>query len=344
MKNLRLSTGFAGFAVLAALPCVSAANTYVLHRNDVIPIVFNDKLTVSGNRPGDVFTVRVTDTGQLPRGSELVGRIDRIHPASGRRPASMDMRLTQILLPDNSRVDLDSAPMPLDDRYITRTGDGRMVAKQDVRQQQNDVLGGAIGGFIVGSLFHRRVTGLIIGTMIGISAAESERAKDSNVVVNAGDKAGALINHEVVIDFREPQSRYGINEGLDRPMADPIRGFQGERAVGPINMQFRNKDLVFPGDARPYRIGKVIMVPLEPAAGQMALDVDRRRDRTIYVDGPDSNIRLTINSRQARLDGKRFDLPRSVLEINGVIYVPLDALLPVLKDALFVNGAKFVGN
>jgi len=340
MTNLRLSTGFVGFAALAALPSLSAATTFFLRRDNVIPVVFEDKLTIRDNRPGDTFVVRVTDTGQLPPGTEILGQIDRIHPPRGNRPPSMDLRFTDILLPDRSRVPLDAAPLPLDDRYITRDGDGRIMAKQNLRQQQNDILGGAIGGFIVGSIFHRRITGTIIGTMIGVSAAASERARDSNEIANPGDKVGALINHDVTID-------YDVNRRLDRGMDGPVRGYHGpvgRPEYGNLNLTFQNRELGFPDDARPYRLGETVMVPLEPAADQMKLDVDRRADRTIYVDGPDRNIRLTLNSREARLDGRRIELPRSVLEINGVLYVPLEALSPVLKDDVFVNGRRFGAN
>jgi len=343
MSKLRLISGFVGLASLVAYPIAAYANTYSLRRDNVIPIVFKDNLTLRDNRPGDTFSVRVTDNGQLPRGTELLGRIDRIHEAHGNRPASMDMRFTAILLPDDSRVPLDAAPIPLDDRYITRYGDGRIVAKSNFRQQQADVIGGAIGGYIVGSIFHRRITGTIIGTMIGISAAESDRRKDMNVVVSAGDKAGALINRDVIIDFSDAPSRYRIREHLDEGMNIPVRGTEVEDFSN-LTLRFRRNDLDFPEEARPYRVGGTIMIPLERAARQMGLDVDRRPDRTVYVDGPDSTIRLSISSRQARLDGRKIDLPRSVREREGVIYVPLEALTPLLKDDLYINGSRFGGN
>jgi hypothetical protein len=348
MSYLRPSTGFVGLAVFAVLPGMSAASTYFLRRDNVLPVVFEDKLTLKENRPGDVFAVRVTDTGQLPVGAELLGRIDRIHPPRGNRPASMDLRFTDILLPDHSRVPLDAAPLPLDNKFITRDGDGRMTAKQDLRQQQNDVIGGAIGGYIIGSIFHRRFTGAVIGTMIGVSAAESERAKDSNQIANPGDKVGALINHDVRIDYVDSPSRIDINRRLDQGMDGPVRGYHGpvggRQPVASISLTYRNRDLSFPDDARPYRIGKEVMVPLEPTASQFKLDVDRRPDRTIYVDGPDHNLRLTLSSREARIDGRRIDLPRTVLELNGVLYVPLSALALLLKEDLFVNGQKFQTN
>ncbi len=331
MNNLRLSTGLMGLAILSAIPAFGTANVVTLRRDTVIPVVFEDKLTVQDNRPGDFFTVRVTDNDFLPHGSELLGRIDRIHPARGNRPASMDLRFVKILLPDNSRVLLDASPIPMDDRYITRTGDGRIIAKSDVRQQQNDVLGGAIGGFIVGSILHRRVAGTIIGTMVGVVAAENDRAKGSNLVVNSGDRVGALINHDVTIDFSGAPARLGE---FDRPSDAGPRGSN----QGPITIGFKKNDVRFPDNAKPYWIGDVIMVPLEPAARQMELDVDQRKDRVVYINGPESSMRIMIASRQARLDGKNFDLPRTVVEREGMVYVPLDALLPLIKADVYVNG------
>ena len=350
MKNLRLSKGLLGFAVLAALPTAGVADTFVLRRDNVIPVSFEATLTVKDNRPGDLFFAKVGATDQLPAGTELQGRIDRIHPGRGNRPSSMDLRFTDIILPDHSRVALDASPLPLDDKYITRTGDGRIIAKQNIRQQQNDVLGGAVGGFIIGSILHRRVAGTIIGTMVGVAVAQSDHEKDANVVVTAGDRVGALINETVTIDYLQPVSRYDVNRRLDQGMSGPSRGVQGTVGIGRndvetyvnIHLNFRNKDLFFPEDAKPYRIGKDVMVPLEPTAQQLFLDVDRRPDRTIYVDGKDINIRLTLYSRLARLDGRHVDLSRVVVERKGVVYVPLDALVPLVKEDVLLNGTKFI--
>jgi len=342
MTNLRISSGFVGFALMAFLPTAANASTYILRRDTVLPVVFEDKLTLRDNRPGDTFVVRVTNNGQLPDGSEILGRIDRIHPPRGNRPPSMDLRFTDILLPDRSRIPIDASPLMLDDKYITRDGDGRMMAKQDLRKQQNDVLGGAIGGFIVGSIFHRRITGTIIGTMVGISAAQSDRAKDSNIIASPGDKVGALMNHDVTIDFVDGgPSRTDVNRRLDRGMDGPARGQVGGRKFEDFQITVRDRDLRFSIDARPYRIGNDVMVPLESTARQLKLHVDRRSDRTIFIDAPGRSLRLMLNSRDARLDGKSIDIPHTVLEMDHVVYVPLDALLPLLKDDVLINGQRY---
>jgi len=343
MRSLRFSTGFVGLAVLTALPSVGVANTYTLHRDDVIPVVFADRLTVKDSRPGDSFTVRVADSALLPPGTEFMGRIERIHPAHMARPASMDLRFVAILLPDHSRVPLDAAPLALDDRYITRFGDGRLVAKQDVRLQQSEILGGAIGGFIVGSIFHHRFLGATVGTMIGISAAEQQRAKDANVIVSTGERVGALINRDVTIDFEEQSSRYDINKTLDHGMADPAHTTPAA-SQSAITIRVRNRDLSFSKKARPYMLGNTVMVPLERTAGQLKLNVNRQKERTIVVKGSGSSVRLNLSSRGAEMDGRRFDLPRTVIEIGGVIFAPLEALLPLLKDEVFVNGQKVESN
>ena len=338
-----------GFAIVTALPTAGLADTFVLRRDNVIPVSFEATLTVKDNRPGDLFFAKVGDTDQLPAGSELQGRIDRIHPARGNRSSSMDLRFTDLILPDHSRVALDASPLPLDDKYITRTGDGRIVAKQNIRQQQNDVLGGALGGLIVGSILHRRVAGTILGTMIGVEVAQSDREKNGNVVVSAGDRFGALINQTVTIDYAQPPSRYDANRRLDQGMNEPSKGIQGHidaRRSDPeiflnIHISFRNKEVFFPEDAKPYRIGKDIMVPLDPTAQQFFLRVDRRRGRKIVVHGKNSDLELTLSSREARLADQHFDLSRTVVERRGVVYVPLDALTSLIKEDVLLNGTKF---
>jgi hypothetical protein len=260
----------------------------------------------------------------------------------------MDLRFHHIVLPDHSRVFLDASPMAWDKKYLTRNGDGRMVAKEDVRKQQNDVIGGAVGGFIVGSIFHRRITGTILGAIIGSAAAQSDRERDTNLVVRKGDKVGALINEPLTIRFPMPpgfRDRYETNRRLDRDMAVPSRsrgavGLPERESHYNIFISYHDKQLVFPEDAIPYRVGRDIIVPLEPVARQLGLDVDRRPNGSVYIDGPDSNLRVNIGSREARLDGNHIDLARPVLDKNGVLYLPLDALLPLVKDPVFLNGTR----
>ena len=335
-----------GLAMVPMLPTLASASDVNLRRDNVIPVVLEDKLSLAEHQVGDTFTARVTDDGPLPSGTEFLGRIDGIHPAKGNRPSSMDLRFTKILLPDNSRINVDAAVITLDERYITRGGDGRMIAKQDIRKQQNDVLGGAIGGFIIGSIFHRRVTGAVLGTIAGVAVAESDRAKDNNLIANKGDKLGALINRDVFFRLSDGNGR-GVASRLDRPMSEPARQDTGRYKVreddhnAPIVLTFQKTDLQFPTDARPYWIGDTVMVPLEPAANQLALDVDRHKDRTVSLNGKDINMELTQFSRDVRLNGELVTLPRTVVIHNGVIFVPLDALVMMVRDPVLLNGTKY---
>ena len=344
MTDLRLTASALGIAALVTLPIGARGNTYQLRRDNVLPVVFEASLTLNQTRPGDFFTVRVADSDQLPMGTALRGRIDRVRPAKGNHPASLDLHFTDILLPDRSRVPLDASPLALDDRYMNRLSDGHLVAKSDIRRQQSDIFGGAIGGFIIGSLFHRRVTGAMVGTITGNSVAEEQWSRDSSVIIGAGDKFGALINRDVMIDYSAPPQRFEINRRLDRRMADPVRG--GSMRVNDhssqidIQISFRGQIIDYPSRMLPFYIGTTVMVAIEPSVAKLQLEMERGPDRTIRIDGSGQSLTLTLNSRNARLDGKRFDLPRTVLELSGALYVPLEALLPLVKDGIFVNGKK----
>ncbi len=345
MRNaFSIARNVAGFALFGILPLVASADTLTLRRDMILPVEFESSLTLKENRPGDTFFVKVRDTDLVPKGTELEGTIERIHVARGNRSSSMDLRFHHIILPDHTRVLLDASPLPLDNRYLTRDGDGRMVAKQDVRKQQSDVIGGAVGGFIVGSIFHRRITGTILGTIVGSIAAQNDRDRDTNLVVKQGERIGALINESVTIQSgpSAPPSRLEVNSRLDRRMSDPVRQrgtIELENRYN-IRLSFHDKLMEFPDDALPYRVGKNLMVPLDPAARQFGLDVDRRPNGTVYVDGADLNIRLLIGSKDARLDGKNIELPRPLLDKNGVLFVPIDALLPLIKDEVLLNGKR----
>jgi len=342
MKNVRHYGLWFGMSGLVMLCAGAQAETVILRRDAVIPVVLEDKLTVSGSHVGDSFTARVADDLTLPKNTELIGRIEGIHRSNGSRPNSMDLRFVRIILPNNTRVKLDAAAIPLDDHWVTRSGDGRLVAKQDVRKQQNDILGGAVGGFIVGSIFHRRITGAVLGTILGSAVAASDREKDNDLIANSGDKLGALVNREIAVDIRSDRSHFAEDHSVvrtDSRAADAKREAPG--TYDPVKLNFSQTELQLPADQKPYWIGHTLMVPLEAVGNQLGLIIEKKDDRTYYVDSKDDELRVTVFSRHTILNGKELVLPRTIVDRDGVVYIPLDGLVKICKDAVLVNGTKY---
>jgi hypothetical protein len=109
----------------------------------------------------------------------------------------MDLEFTSIELPNGFHSRIRAVPIPLTEDIVHSNGDGRFVVKNNVRREGEYVVGGALGGYVIGSLFHRRITGLFLGTVAGMVAATADRASSENVVVDRGTRMGALFNQDV---------------------------------------------------------------------------------------------------------------------------------------------------
>jgi|GEM_PF-1195500 len=349
------STALAAAVVTLVVPALASTpdngGPIFLSRHTVIPVDIENDLTVRQAHEGDRFTAHVDNDLNLPFHTRLIGRVWRIR--TGRSGTVADLEFTDVILPDGSRHRLEAVPVSLDDRYVRHMPDGRIVTRDDPNRGAADVVGGAAAGYIIGSTVHRRFTGAIIGAIIGSIAAHNDRTGDH--LLSKGQLVGALIERDTTLDsYPGPGLRPGPGRDRDagRPPvreddgrdAPPVEAppAQGPPAELPHNftMSFEGKAIRFDETAHPYQDGEAIMVPLQRLANQMKLSVERGHDTVIYVEGPDSSARLELNSPEARLNGRKVQLPGIVIDRDGVLYVPVEVLASMVKGSLTVNGAK----
>jgi hypothetical protein len=350
MSKLR-SFGLLGTAAaLLAIPAFSQAATLVLRRNAVLPIVFNDPLTIQENRAGDRFTARVDSSIELPRGSRLEGRVVSIRQARDGQPSSMDLEFTELLLPDGTRRPIKAIPIPLNDANVTRDRDGRLVAKRDPQKTGKYALGGALGGLVLGSLGKKPIEGAILGALAGAAVGEEERKRESTTIVQKGQKFGALVEREVKIEYRdarddrdEDDRNWDNRDRDDRDIDDRDRDYDDrdrDRDRDEIVIEHDERELRFDRDEEPYRIGQTVMVPLKSVTEQLGLELEEGRYTAIYVSGDNGSLRLQKDSREARFNGKTFTLDQAVVERDGVLYVPVDAFAKISRESVTVNGNR----
>jgi hypothetical protein len=284
----------------------------------VIPVVFEDSLTMRNTRTGDRFFARVDDTRYLPAGTRMEGRVEGIREARGREPGMMDLQFTELVMPDGQRHRINALPVPLTDRYVNRDREGRFTVKNEVKKKEGMVLGGMIGGFILGSIFQKGLEGTVIGAIAGIVLAENDRSNDGNTVITKGQRMGALINRDVNFDWRSngrredewdrrddgrredrrddrwdnrddrrnDERRNDERRNDDRREDD--RWSQGERRDDrrddrydrDTRIVFGIRDVTFPDRQRPFSEQGTLMVPLESASKQMNMRVSRDETRT----------------------------------------------------------------
>jgi hypothetical protein len=349
--------------MLLAVPALGRSATLVLRRDTVLPVVFVDPLTVRENRSGDRFTVRVDDTPEVPRGTRLEGRVVSIRAARDRQPASMDLEFTEIVLPDGTHRSLRAVPIPFNDATVSRDRDGRVVVRRDSKKTQDYAIGGAVGGLILGALGKKPVEGAILGAIAGAVVGEASRKEDEGTVVRRGQKMGALIERDVRVEFndrgdryddrdlddrdrddRDWDDRYGNDRDRDGRYDDRNRDRDRDRRDDDrIVIEQGRRELRFSQDEQPYRLGETVMVPLKRAADQLDLEVEDGRYKAIYVSGENGSLRLERDSREARINGRALTLERAVVEKEGVLYVPLDALAKLSSESITADGNRIGG-
>ncbi|AIE85788.1 stalk domain-containing protein [Fimbriimonas ginsengisoli] len=350
MSKITLRFAALSASVLAfAIPTLSQAGTIFLARDTVVPVIIENDLTMRGAREGDRFTAHVDGDRDLPFRTRLIGRVARVEQDHGDRHAFLDLEFTDVILPDGSRHPIDAVPVSLDRRYVDRRSDGRMVVKEDARKKEGYVLGGTVGGFILGSIIHKQAEATVLGTLAGIIAAETDRRNDGNTVLQKGQRIGALIERDSTFETYDRRGRrdrgYDENDDrYDRRRDENSRRDRSRDDLPPrdreIVLAYDNKDLTFSRDARPYREGESVMIPLEETVKQLGFTFERGRTNAIYIEGEDSSLRLEQDSTEARLNGRRVTLATSVIEKDGVLYAPIEILASIAPGKILVNGNR----
>jgi len=350
--SLKTLAPVALFALFASTVGAQSSDRIIIRDNEVVAVKFQNSINAKSSRRGDRFTAVVEDPRVLPSGTKLIGRIAEIRRKDRDRKAYAELEFTDIELPDGYRTSIDAYPVPLNDRYVSRDRNGRMEAKKETRRD-HVVIGSTVGGLILGSLIKKPFEGAVIGALGGILIAETDALNTSGeLIVEKGQKMGAAFDREVVIDWRN-DGRYDDPYGDryddrydDRRDADRDRDrYEDRNRYEPptrdaIRVEFDDRPLRFAANREPFYDGSTVMVPLIDMADQLRLDVTRAANGVFYLEDEDNSLKLEQNKSEMRLNGRRINLPRTLLDRDGVTYVPVEAFAALKKDSLFVNGRR----
>lgn len=335
---MSISKVFAG-CVLAAAAGQVAAQEVLIRSNAVVPVVMESDLSFKESRSGDRFFARVRDPRDFPEGTRLEGRIVSMQRQRGSQPAAMDLEFVAALLPDGGSAPISAVPIALDSKYLSRTRDGRIVAKKGALRKDQYVWGGVIGGAVLGSIIGRKTfEGAVVGALAGIIVAESQ-AKQEDMALRRGTEIGALFDREARISYDDREARRNGDPDYRQDRRSDTYRTDGYREPEPIDIEFAGRRLRFSGDQQPYRMGDTVMVPLERTASQIGADVEFS-SKTILIEDEDCILKLEQDSDSYRLNGKRGTLSRSVAKRGGVVYVPLEVLAQLKSEAMLVNGER----
>lgn len=348
-------------AMLATFAPIARADTVIdLERNRVVPVTLNENLSVRHSHQGDRFSATVENDYDLPEGTQLLGHVTSVKKQNGDEPPYIAVMFDTMRFPDGTRESIKAQPISMEGGLVKRDSRGRYMATRKVIRRDQAVLGGAVAGLIIGSILKKPFEGAVLGAVAGIIVGEDQKSKQENATLPRGTRMGALFDSPVHVayngsDWHADRYNDGYNDrdsrrddgyASDRPAE---RGWRRTDRYGrtestserDFSITYRDRPLRFSPDARPYRIGRTIMVPLIRTAEQMDLTVDSNgADGRLVVEGNDSKLRLEQGSSDYRLNGRSGTLAQRVVVRNGVTYVPLEILAQMTEEPVREDGNR----
>jgi len=178
---------------------------FVVTRDTVIPIRLDEQLTSDRAHNGDRFTATVTNNGarymDFPNGTVVEGVVRQASAASGSHGGVLDLRFTDLRLPNGHTYPVDGYVRMLDDPNIVRTDNGRFVAKSGSGDNiGRDALIGAGAGLVIGSTQGKAVGGAVIGGALGALVGSLDKHLAHNVIFDRGTQFGLVLDHDLSID------------------------------------------------------------------------------------------------------------------------------------------------
>ncbi len=347
-------------AGLAALSL--ASETIRIDRNTVVPVKFDQELSIKGSKQGDRFTATVDKNRDLPPGTYFCGKVLKVEKKKNKE--SLQLSFEEAVLPDGTRVRLSAVPVKWEGKDRYEDQDGKFDAKQG-NDDGKAVFGGIAIGGLIGSIFKKPFEGAFVGALAGVIINEGQRAERGNLVIRKDSKMGAYFQREVEFSYspREEYPNYGVsrNDEDQWEKARHDREEERNRETGkkpserlPASdrdnesvreVRIGDKILGFdPRYALPYVADGTLMVPLADVARQLGLDVDQStRSGKIYVSTQDRDLVLEQESKKYRLNGKSGEMEQQVTEKDGVVYIPAKVIGELLEKSVYLDGKKVSG-
>lgn len=336
------------FLLAASLVGVVSAERYEIRRDTVLEATSDQDLNINRMREGDRFSVTLRESYEVPRGTQLEGRIVRVEPKRGDQAGFMDLEFTHLVVNGRERHRVNALPISLDDKKIRRDREGRLTADSKKHRGEQYVVGGLVGGLVLGALLKKPFEGAFVGTLAGIIFSEVERdrnKKNVDHVLRRGSKVGVLFAEDVRFDsdVRNDRRDDGWNRDDDRRNRDDVNWgddrrdrddrWEDDRNVGRDNFEYDGRAV----RGNVLRDGNNYLLSLATIRS-MGVDVEETNGR-IYLENDDRMIRLSVDSDDYRMGGRGSGrLPTRVRNERGEIYVPIEAVAAVLPKTVKVNG------
>ena len=183
------------------------SDALLVRRDSVIPMRLDETISSDHSRAGDRFTATVRgESGryfEFPDGAVVEGIVRRAEPARGQHAGVLDIRFTDLKLPDGSSYPISGYATNLDDKRISRSRDGRFVARQSNGKVVRDAEIGAGAGLLLGSVRGRALGGAVAGGAIGAIVGALENHRGQNVSLRRDMRLALVLDRDLSIDRRD---------------------------------------------------------------------------------------------------------------------------------------------
>ncbi len=249
-KNYR--TALTGGAVAATLliaqiaPCAAQnTRTITLDSGTVIPVKLRETLSSTDSRKGDRFTaiLQSDDTYRsldLPRGTHIEGTVSSVRAMQGKDPGVISLHFNRVVLPNESSFQIQGSLIGLDDKSVTHSENGRLVAKSDQKNKTIMYAGyGAGAGLLLGAITKGNT---ILDTLVGgglgylFGSLDKNHGDPKDITLKPGTEMGVRLDHSVQI------TTYTDNSYGDSPLRTQTSDNNGRGTYKNGEQIDRNRD------------------------------------------------------------------------------------------------------
>lgn len=210
----RPSTGRVAIDLAGSRVAGEREERVVVPSDTVVKVELDRELTSETARVGDQFTASVSgeDRSRFPQGTRLAGKVTEVQRSGSGKPGVLNMAFDRALLPDGTSVPISGTLSSLDEEQVTRSKDGRLVARKG-RKSRFDwkwVGYGAAGGAVLGEVLGNKafLKGALLGALGGAAYSYLNKGKHKSefrdVDLAQGTQFGVRLNRQVA--FADPDA------------------------------------------------------------------------------------------------------------------------------------------
>lgn len=186
----------------------------VVQDNTVIPVRLDHTLSTLDARKGDKFTATVVMDGDeyatLPRGTKVEGHVAAVRRRTNNQPALLEVEFDRLRFPNGRTVKIDGDLTSMDEKFITRDGNGVMTANTTAASKGDQRMVyagyGAGAGLLVGLLTKKPLEGAVLGGALGYllgQVQKDQRQQTTEITLNPGTQMGVRVNRDVAVSWAD---------------------------------------------------------------------------------------------------------------------------------------------